>query len=67
MNLGYEGFEKVLLEFPDRVSGKIDTWTVVENKLYFNYNQDVKKEWSKNQQALIIKADKNWPTVKKDK
>ena len=23
---------------------KIDTWTVVENKLYFNYNQDVKKE-----------------------
>ena len=28
MNLGYEIFEKVLLEFPDSASGKTDTWTV---------------------------------------
>jgi hypothetical protein len=28
MNLGYEIFEKVLLEFPDSASGKSDTWTV---------------------------------------
>lgn len=46
---------------------KVDTWTVVEDKLYFNYNQDVKKLWSKNQSELILKADKNWPTVKKEK
>jgi YHS domain-containing protein len=46
---------------------KVDTWTVLENKLYFNYNQDVKKEWNKNQKELIIKADKNWPAVKKQK
>lgn len=46
---------------------KVDTWTVVENKLYFNYNQDVKKLWNKNQKELILKADKNWPTVKKEK
>jgi YHS domain-containing protein len=46
---------------------KVHTWTVVNDKLYFNYNQDVKKLWNKNQKELILKADKNWPTVKKEK
>ncbi len=43
-----------------------NTWTVVDNKLYFNYNLQVKKEWSKDQLNLIKKADELWPTVKKD-
>jgi YHS domain-containing protein len=42
-----------------------DTWTIVENKLYFNYNQDVKKDWTKDQKELIKKADKNWVELKK--
>jgi len=37
-----------------------DTWTIIENKLYFNYNNDVKKEWSKDTKAFIEKADANW-------
>jgi YHS domain-containing protein len=44
-----------------------DTWTIVENKLYFNYNQDVKKDWTKDQKELIKKADKNWVELKKGK
>jgi YHS domain-containing protein len=43
-----------------------DTWTIVNDKLYFNYNQDVKKTWTMDQKNLIEKADKNWPTVKKE-
>jgi YHS domain-containing protein len=41
-----------------------DTWSIVDGKLYFNYNKQVQKSWSKNQVELIKKADENWPTVK---
>jgi YHS domain-containing protein len=40
-----------------------DTWTIVGDKLYFNYNGEVKKMWLKDQQPLIKKADQNWPEV----
>jgi YHS domain-containing protein len=43
---------------------EIDTYTIVNNKLYFNYNKDVKAAWMKNQTALIRKADANWPALK---
>ena len=43
-----------------------ETWTIVDNKLYFNYNKDVQKLWNKDQKGLIGKANKNWPTVKKE-
>jgi len=41
-----------------------ETWTIVNDKLYFNYNMDVKEQWISNQKALIQKADKNWPIIK---
>jgi len=41
-----------------------DTWTIVDNKLYFNYNRKVKDIWSKNQQALIEKANQLWPEIR---
>jgi YHS domain-containing protein len=41
-----------------------DTWTIVDDKLYFNYSSKVKEMWLKDQKALIEKADKNWPSVK---
>lgn len=42
---------------------KPETWTIVNDKLYFNYNLKVKDAWTKDQQALIQKADKNWPDL----
>ncbi len=41
-----------------------DTWTIVNGKLYFNYNANVKKEWNKQKDALIKKADTNWISIK---
>ena len=41
-----------------------DTWTIVDNKLYFNYNKNVQTEWKKDQKNRIEKADKNWPSIK---
>lgn len=42
-----------------------DTWTIVDGKLYFNYNGKVKEMWVKDQKALIEKANQRWPEVKK--
>jgi YHS domain-containing protein len=43
---------------------EIITWTIADNKLYFNYNKNVKNMWLKDQKHLIEKADKNWPGIK---
>ena len=44
-----------------------DALTIVNGKLYLNYNTDVKAMWSKDQQSYIKKADGNWPKVKEEK
>jgi YHS domain-containing protein len=41
-----------------------ETWTIVDNKLYFNYNKKVKEFWSKDTKGMIEKADSNWPRLK---
>jgi YHS domain-containing protein len=41
-----------------------DAWTIVEGKLYLNYNTDVRDIWNKKQSEFIEKANANWPTVK---
>lgn len=43
---------------------EVGTWSVVDGKLYFNYNQKVKEMWVKDQPGLIKKADENWPMIK---
>lgn len=41
-----------------------DTWTVIDGKLYFNYNQEVKQLWDKDRKGFIVKADENWEKIK---
>ncbi len=41
-----------------------DAWSIVDDKLYLNYNKKVQTEWKKDQPAYIKKADINWPTIK---
>jgi YHS domain-containing protein len=42
-----------------------EAWSIVNGKLYLNYNSDVPKEWKKKDSDLIIKADANWAKIKK--
>lgn len=44
-----------------------DAFTIVNGKLYLNYNNQVKATWLKTKEELIEKADKNWETVKTSK
>ncbi len=41
-----------------------DTWSIVDGKLYFNYNKKVRQYWEKDRGNLIKKADANWPAIK---
>lgn len=41
-----------------------DTWTIIDNKLYFNYNKKVKEMWWKDTKGFIEKANTNWPELK---
>lgn len=43
---------------------EIETWTILNDKLYFNYNKKVKETWTKDQPGYIQKADKQWPEIK---
>jgi YHS domain-containing protein len=44
-----------------------DAWTIVNGKLYLNYNKDVRELWKKDQDGYIKKANRNWPEVQKQK
>lgn len=42
-----------------------EAFTIVDDKLYLNYNLKVKELWSKDLETRIIKANENWETLKK--
>jgi len=41
-----------------------DAWSIVDGKLYLNYNVDVRTIWNKDQGQYISKAENNWKNVK---
>jgi YHS domain-containing protein len=42
-----------------------NAWSIVDGKLYLNYDADVQKKWKADIPGYIMKADKNWPGVLK--
>lgn len=42
-----------------------DAFSIVDGKLFLNYNGEVKAMWTKDRDALVGKAEANWPTVAK--
>ncbi len=44
-----------------------DAWTIVNGKLYLNYNTDVRETWNKDRENYIRKADDNWSAVRGQK
>lgn len=39
-------------------------WTIVDDKLYLNYNKNVQVLWQKNREEYIKTANANWPELK---
>jgi len=43
--------------------GSPKAWTIVDGKLYLNYNKAVRANWSKNISANIKAGNNNWPKL----
>lgn len=41
------------------------SFTVVDGKLYLNYNRQVQQQWLKDTPGFIRQADERWPAVQK--
>lgn len=48
-----------------KVSTSPDAFSVVDGKLYLNYNTEVVKIWQQDVPGNIALAEKNWPEVRK--
>lgn len=44
-----------------------DAWSIVDGKLYLNYNLDVRTIWNKDQTQFIEKATANWKGISHSK
>jgi YHS domain-containing protein len=44
-----------------------NAWTIVDDKLYLNYNKKVKELWSKDIPTRIKKANELWPMLNQSK
>ncbi len=42
-----------------------DAWSIVNGKLYLNYNTTVRSKWSEDIPGRIKRADQNWPAILK--
>jgi YHS domain-containing protein len=60
----YGGYCAYGLSQGHKAPTKADAFTIVNGKLYLNYNMDVKATWQKNTNDYISKGDANWPAIK---
>ena len=46
---------------------KIDpnAWSIVDGKLYLNYNRSIQEQWEADRADFIAKADQQWPEIGK--
>lgn len=38
-----------------------EAWTILDRKLYLNYNKDVQRKWDSERGKWIQEAERNWP------
>jgi YHS domain-containing protein len=47
-----------------KASTEPDAWTIENNKLYLNYNKEVREIWNKDRKKYVEVADRNWVEIK---
>jgi hypothetical protein len=60
----YGGYCAYGMAMGHKAPTEVETWSIVNDKLYFNYNEKVKETWSKDRPGMIKKADEVWPALK---
>ena len=46
-----------------RETNPVDAWTIVDGKLYLNWDKDVKAQWSQDIPGYLTKSEANWPAI----
>lgn len=46
--------------------GSAENWSIVDGKLYLNYNDKVQSDWDKDRPGFIASANANWPDLLTD-
>jgi len=59
----YGGYCAWAVSEGDTASADPKFWTIVNDRLYLNYDADVQKKWERDVAGHIRKADQNWPAV----
>lgn len=62
----YGGYCAYAVSQNTTASIKPELFTIVDGKLYLNYNQSINDKWLKNKDNFIVEADKNWPAILED-
>ena len=62
-NVAIEGYDPVayFLESKPVAGIEPEQWSIVDGKLYLNYNAKVKGKWLVDTTRHIVDGDKNWP------
>ena len=59
----YGGYCAWAIAHDKTAKGNPKNWTIVDGKLYLNYNNSIQKKWTADKTALIKEADGYWPSV----
>jgi hypothetical protein len=61
----YHGFCAYAVALGNKAPIDPNAFTIVNNKLYLNFNKPTEDLWRKDTTGFITKADKNWPEVQR--
>lgn len=61
----YNGFCAFAVAHGQTAKTEPDSFSIVNGKLYLNYDQNIKKRWEGDKDNFIVAADKNWPELNK--
>lgn len=56
----YNGYCAFALSRNDFVNVNPESWAIVDEKLYFTFNHDIKNAWLQDKRNYIAKANRNW-------
>ena len=59
----YGGFCAYAMAQGAFASTKPEAWSIVDEKLYLNYDLQIRKKWEKNQTHFIQFANENWKNI----
>jgi YHS domain-containing protein len=59
----YGGYCAYAIAKGSTAKGDPEVWSIVDGKLYLNYNASIQSSWKKDTAGYITSANANWPKV----